>query len=432
MRTFKKENLNHIKAIFEERTGVELGAEKAPHHGRAVVRGLLVAAAILCCLTATVLAGGLFSSLEGDEVAFDASYEGNGLVTVEVENRSDKVLHFQETMKLIDWSYNVEVERLSDEIVFTGTKIAPHSTGVMTIDLSKAYNLEALESPEREWHRNWYMLALTNNDFAYGQDWQVSIRFVSEEFKPEPTPQPEFVPMVMGPAETTPEEFRDYFEERTLDIQRRSELTMQYMESVRKYLDAVERPGCLVEPTDPLVITLPLEELELMFDESLPEEEQRQLVGCHTSSFDVDMKLLGRHMDDDAYKVSAYLVANEYGDVEEVPLFYIFAFDKDAIQSGEDYAFIRGEIRTFDELEPCKVYEDEEFVCYEISAFVWDDLEEYVAGLEVRWTDIDFDEAAMNRLWAIHDYFKDNWGEAIRVREGYVPGTISDKVGVSR
>lgn len=107
MNSFHKENRDHIKAIFQERTGVELTRRRWA--GRAV-RVAAVAAAVLACCTVTALAANrLFSSLDGDDLALSAVYEGDGIVTVQVENRSGKALHFQKALKLMRWTTGEEI-----------------------------------------------------------------------------------------------------------------------------------------------------------------------------------------------------------------------------------------------------------------------------------------------------------------------------------
>ena len=83
----------------------------------------------------TAFAFNLFSSLAGDELSLCADYQGNGLVSITVENKSEKVLKFQPQLKLMRWSTGEEIQPDSDDIVFTATEIQPHTSGVMTIDL---------------------------------------------------------------------------------------------------------------------------------------------------------------------------------------------------------------------------------------------------------------------------------------------------------
>ena len=56
-----------------------------------------VVAAVFCFFSMTVFANSLFSSLSGDELSLSATYEGNGVISVQVENRSDKELNSIET-----------------------------------------------------------------------------------------------------------------------------------------------------------------------------------------------------------------------------------------------------------------------------------------------------------------------------------------------
>ena len=108
---------------------------------------MLVAAVLVCSLTMTAFAVSLFSSLSGDDLSLSATYEGNGIVTIQVANKSDKDLSFQRQLKLMRWSTGKEVEPVSDTIVFDGTEFEAHTNGVMTVDLSKAYDMDFLEQP---------------------------------------------------------------------------------------------------------------------------------------------------------------------------------------------------------------------------------------------------------------------------------------------
>ena len=60
MSSFSKTNLQNIKDIFEEKTGVELVSRRR----RPIGVSVLVAAVMVCCLTMTAFAVSLFSSLD--------------------------------------------------------------------------------------------------------------------------------------------------------------------------------------------------------------------------------------------------------------------------------------------------------------------------------------------------------------------------------
>ena len=105
MSSFSKTNLQNIKDIFEEKTGVELVSRRR----RPIGVSVLVAAVMVCCLTMTAFAVSLFSSLDGDDLSLSATYEGNGLVSIQVENRSNKNLSFQPQLRLMQWSTAEEI-----------------------------------------------------------------------------------------------------------------------------------------------------------------------------------------------------------------------------------------------------------------------------------------------------------------------------------
>ena len=176
---------------------------------------MIMAAMLICCLSTTAFAAGLFSLLSGDDLAISAVYEGNGVVSVWVENRSDKDLHFQSVLKLMQWSASEEIAPLAEKNVsFSGTHIPAHSSGTMTIDLSEAYDIAMLETPLAG--NDWYYFVLTNNQFAFGQDWMCTVDFA------EPSVVPTEYPTPITPAEADAklieeimEELRPYFESYT-------------------------------------------------------------------------------------------------------------------------------------------------------------------------------------------------------------------------
>ena len=79
MDSYNRKNLQHIKDIFEQKTGVFLADR--PH--RCSIRLVLVATAMaVCSLTMMAFSADLFSPLTGDELRLCATYEGDGLVAV--------------------------------------------------------------------------------------------------------------------------------------------------------------------------------------------------------------------------------------------------------------------------------------------------------------------------------------------------------------
>jgi hypothetical protein len=89
----KEHNLRNIQEIFEARTGVELRKER--HFRRPVRKAVFVAAVLALLLLTTAFTYPLFSPLDGDALTLSAVYEGSGIVSIQVENRSHKKLEFQ-------------------------------------------------------------------------------------------------------------------------------------------------------------------------------------------------------------------------------------------------------------------------------------------------------------------------------------------------
>lgn len=165
MGSFNRNHLQNIRDIFENKTGVKLSSRKLVRHpGRT---GMVLVAVFACFFTITAFAMSLFPSLSGDDLGLTATYEGNGVVAIQVENRSDKELNFQSRLKLMRWSTSEEVMPTSNNVTFSGTNFAAHSSGIMTIDISNTYDMELLEQPLVDDH---YYFVLTNNNFMFGQD----------------------------------------------------------------------------------------------------------------------------------------------------------------------------------------------------------------------------------------------------------------------
>lgn len=174
MEKFNKHRLENIQAIFEERTGVSV-SEKRSVRFYGVKRTIAVAGMMLCFLALSAFAYSKFSDLAGDEVGFSSVYKGDGIFEITITNASDRDLKLQEQAKVMRWSSAEEVQGNADKIVFENMKIEAHSEGIVTIDLSEGYNIAELEEPLPS--GDWYYFVLTNNNFAFGQDWMCDIVF---------------------------------------------------------------------------------------------------------------------------------------------------------------------------------------------------------------------------------------------------------------
>lgn len=136
---------------------------------------VIVAAMLLCFLTLSAFAYSRFSGINGDELSFDAEYQGNGIFKITITNYSDRDLKLQEQAKVMRWSSAEEVRGDASRIIFENMEIEPHAEGTVVIDLSEGYDITELEKPLPS--GDWYYLVLTNNNFVFGQDWMCSVDF---------------------------------------------------------------------------------------------------------------------------------------------------------------------------------------------------------------------------------------------------------------
>lgn len=418
MNTFKQNNLNHIRDIFQDKTGVELPASRSKRY---TVRTTVVLAAVIVCFTITALAASLFSSLDGDDLGFNAIYKGDGVVSIEVENRSDKELRFQPELKLRRYAANEEIEPISDAVKFQGTKIKPHSTGTMTIDLSRAYDMAALEVPLID---DWYYFILTNNNFMFGQDWMCSVSFSETIWSPieysEPTPVDD------ATIQNIEESLQFYFEANTKGSENRRALGSQYIETYSELFETLDTtivssvspclPGNRIDTSAP-ILTVNRAEPGVVFDNSIPVEDQHLLIGMNYFSTDTKGKFLATE-GEYALVLSASLPDTKYGgEGHLVPLIYILSYDKSMIQSNVDLAFIYGQLYSFTDLEKQKIYEDDQYICYEVSSLIYSDLMEYVESYATEVGNTRFDDQIRTRIQNIYNYYKENLPDLFYYRE---------------
>ena len=219
MSRFTKKNLHNIRQTFEEKTGVNLNVESRVSPKK--TKYLLLAAA-LCALLLASCARTLFSGLNGDDLSLKGTYLGDGIISIEVVNRSDKSLEFQKQVKLMGWR-NGEVEPLHGGTVrVENTRFPAHSGGTMLVDISEAYDIRALENGT--WgtlEESGYYLVLTNHDFLFGHDWMCFFHFSESEEETAPT-EPE-TPPEPAPAQNLDgitDDLKSYFEDTYLTNRR--------------------------------------------------------------------------------------------------------------------------------------------------------------------------------------------------------------------
>lgn len=178
MEKYSRKHLKAIQTIVQNKTGAALAADRKLT-GYKIRRMALLTGSLLCFITLCAFACQKFSSLNGDEAMFAAVYQGDGRFEVIVVNESDRELRLQDKVKLMQWSTGREVEGDPDKIKMEVMTIEPHSRGIVTINLSEAYDIRVLE--EKLQDGDSYYFVLTNNDFVFGQDWMCFFDFETEQ-----------------------------------------------------------------------------------------------------------------------------------------------------------------------------------------------------------------------------------------------------------
>ena len=412
MSRFTKKNLHNIRQTFEEKTGVNLNVESRVSPKK--TKYLLLAAA-LCALLLASCARTLFSGLNGDDLSLKGTYLGDGIVSIEVVNRSDKALEFQKQVKLMGWR-NGEVEPLPGGTVrVENTRFPAHSGGTMLVDLSEAYDIKALENGT--WgtlEESGYYLILTNHDFLFGHDWMCFFHFSepAEEITPtEPETPPEPAPAQNLDGIT--DDLKSYFEDTYLDEPpTMTQAHFAYQQKVQELL--AQTNGTLVHPVDPHVfVQTPREQV---FDETLPMDIQYQVVIEQYHSLDAFNRMVGAAFSGTGSDQSLQIMAAlpEYQGQTDggqcIPVVYLFVYERAALTAENPYAFIYGNIIPFSRMEQDKVYEDDRYVIYDMTDLFYTDLDAYLddfVSVMKGKVSLYFDEQIRRRVHNVYDYFRD-------------------------
>ena len=412
MNRFTKKNLHNIRQTFEEKTGVNLNVERRVSPKKTTY---LLLAAALCALLLASCARTLFSGLNGDDLSLKGTYLGDGIVSIEVVNRSDKSLEFQKQVKLMGWR-NGEVEPLPGGTVrVENTRFPAHSGGTMLVDLSEAYDIKALENGT--WgtlEESGYYLILTNHDFLFGHDWMCFFHFSepAEEITPtEPETPPEPAPAQNLDGIT--DDLKSYFEDTYLDEP--PTMTQAHFEYQQKVQELLARTnGTLVHPVDPHVfVQTPREQV---FDETLPMDIQYQMVIQQYHSLDAFNRMVGAAFSGTGSDQSLQIMAAlpEYQGQTDggqcIPVVYLFVYERAALTAENPYAFIYGNIIPFSRMEQDKVYEDDRYVIYDMTDLFYTDLDAYLddfVSVMKGKVSLYFDEQIRRRVHNVYDYFRD-------------------------
>lgn len=349
-------------------------------------RIMLIAAVLITVLCLCAFTYSYFSTLSGDNLILTATYAGEGIVLAQVENQSDRELKLEPVVRLLYYSDKDPVETTGQVPVVTGLTIPGNTKQTVRIDLRNAYDLGKLERT----YNDFILLQLTNKGFKPGQKWTCIVSFRQEGR--------DYVPQYVTTGDTVRAKgvlpsLKTYFENFTPDVFARWADVPDYLELVETELSQVN--GNIVEPVDPFYYW------DL--------EEYHTLV--QSSCFDGYNKLLGRtdmekikHI---SLSVPRLLDGEKLDGTQEIPLFYFWIFTRNNIESLDDYAFIRGNLLTFRQMEEYKVYEDEEHVIYEMHHLVYSDLRNYVEEMLIQNDSIYFNEEIWERIQRFYNTYND-------------------------
>ena len=397
MSTFNQENYNSILYQFSKQTGVRT-RHKYRKYSVISPKTVLVLIVVLVFLTTAAFTYPLFSPLNGDALTLEGEYLGNGVISVSVMNHSKRNLEFQPQLKLVKWVTDEEVVPISDEITFDGLKIAANSPGTLTIDISKGYDIDALEASLIS---EWYYLVLTNQNFLYGQEWKCSIYFGQEDPYQEETPE-KLYSMDPKIIENIDEDLRYYFEDDFLGFLAANPLHYEYLQKVQEML---LRSGKNIVPLVDAMVMLGADE-----NVKLPDDFLRETPPQNSTVQDAFGKLVGATTDEHVKKICYYAPASatDTGESYEIPLLYYATFVRAAMKGENDCAFIHGQMVTFEELAPYKVYENDTHVCYNVTHLFYtdlrgyvDDIIEYRTATNQHWY---MDDAEFAQIQEVYDY----------------------------
>lgn len=413
MKRMQKHNLYNIKRTFERKTETSLLSNSATNYHQPVscrksLRPVALAAVMsVLCLMLTAFTWSLFSPLDGDALTLSATYEGEGIVAIQVENRSHKKLEFQPKTKLFAWISGEEVPQIADDISFGNLTIASYATETITIDLSKAYDIASLEqSKENEW----YYLLLTNNNFVFGQEWKCSIFFGRETEKLESSEVP-FYGIDSAVLNNIEDELKFYFEDDYIGTFAGNPLNYEYLQKAEEYLLRCDKT--IVRSVNPGLMAKTIPD-GIILDETVAAEKQYALAGQTASVHDAFGKFVGSGEYESFQVLDVFLPAYKGSEDQAwaLPLVYLATYEKSAIVTGEECAFIHGQIVSFNELAQYQVYEDEYFICYNVTHLFYTDLRDYVENVvamnEAGNGKYYFDEQVYTRIENVYNYYAEN------------------------
>ena len=392
MNRMQKSNLYHIQRNFEKKTGIRLapsGGMRAKDNKentkycKRMPRAALIVAIITLFITLSAFAVSIFSTRAGDSLIMTASYYGDGIVWVEITNQSDKDLKLEPEIKLYYYTTQKLVEPKGEDPYIENLMIPANSTEKVRLDLRRTYDVETLENSKN----NFYYLQMTNDSFMLGQKWSCMVSFVVSDYV-----TPWYALSDESCLDGVLPSLKSYYLNFTPDIFARWPDAFGYLELVQSELRKVD--GNLVRTCGN----------PIYFD------QKDWLVSSNWSSFDAYNKLMGVDNTEYYTQIGVDLPCPLDNGRDSggwvMPLFYLYQYSVSDIKTPQDYAFIRGNLLTFKEMEPYKVYDDGEYVVYEMHHLFYTDLKTYVKDMLLQRDDVYLNEQIWERIVTIYEH----WG----------------------
>lgn len=172
MQKYDSDSLINIKLLIQEKTGVAFAGTPRRYDMKKIP---VLVVGLLCFILLSAFSYYKFNSWNGDDLALSSVYLGDGKYEVIITNMSSRDLQLQENVKIMQWSTGSEVDGKNGSVNVKMCDIPSGETGIIKIDISKAYDIEKLRESLNV--NDWYYFVLTNNHFAFGQDWMCSFDF---------------------------------------------------------------------------------------------------------------------------------------------------------------------------------------------------------------------------------------------------------------
>lgn len=206
-------------------------------------------------------------------------------------------------------------------------------------------------------------------------------------------------------------ELQSFFETPILaDKERRAEITAAYFARCTEIIR--ESGKNVIRPVSPApVFLLDAQPEGTILDNNLPEEMQCQLIGQRTASIDSYAFPIGASPEDTACIFSAAVPQTEAdlssADGTTLPVTYVMVYDSAQARRSDAYAFIRGQLIPFSDLQPNVVYEDDQYTAFNVTDCFFTDLDTQIAAFRQWRTDLFFNDDVEERIQNVYAYLQD-------------------------